>query len=526
MPDVNQPADALAAPSTSASTSASIPAYTHQQIVRVITGIMLCIFLASLDQTVVIPAVPAIAGDLNAFGHLSWIVTAYLLTSTAATPIIGKLSDIYGRRALLLPSLVLFIAASMACGFAQSLPQLIVARAVQGLGGAGLFSMAQASIADVVSPRERGRYQGYMASMWGVSSIAGPILGGWATDHLSWRWVFWANLPIGLVAMALCIRGLAIIRHRRRATQIDWTGATLVVAEVSAWLLLLSWGGNEYPWASAPIFGLAALGLVLLALLVWWERRAIDPVLPPRLFGNPNFRRGVSIAFVTSLGLFGATFLLPLYLQLVLGFDASTSGLLVVPYLASNVVGAMASGQMARRLGRTRSIILTGLGMSILGFAGMMLMTAGAPLALVLLFSFVLGVGSGLTMPTVLMTVQNGAAHADVGAATGSLLFLRSMGGAFGSTVVGALLTGRFDAGLRAAGVTQNVDLGAMRAGGQGAAQLGAISLDVLRQALSPGFQLGFGVCAGMTLLAFVAAWRLRDVALRSSLGPASAAGH
>ena len=190
-------------PDTSVPPAPDLPNYTHQQIIRVITGIMLCIFLASLDQTVVIPAVPAIAGDLQAFGHLSWIVTAYLLTSTAATPIIGKLSDVYGRRALLLLSLALFIVASMACGFATSLPGLIVARAFQGLGGAGLFSMAQASIADVVSPRERGRYQGYMASMWGVSSIAGPILGGWATDHLSWRWVFWANLPVGLLAMVL-----------------------------------------------------------------------------------------------------------------------------------------------------------------------------------------------------------------------------------------------------------------------------------------------------------------------------------
>lgn len=515
MPDVTPPASPVLAQ--------AVPAYTHQQIVRVITGIMLCIFLASLDQTVVIPAVPAIAGDLNAFGHLSWIVTAYLLTSTAATPIIGKLSDIYGRRALLLPSLVLFIAASMACGFAQSLPQLIVARAFQGLGGAGLFSMAQASIADVVSPRERGRYQGYMASMWGVSSIAGPILGGWATDHLSWRWVFWANLPVGLLAMALCIRALGVIRHTRRVARIDWTGAGLVVLEVSAWLLLLSWGGTEYPWLSAPILGLAAAGIGLLGLLVWWERRAVDPVLPPRLFGNPNFRRGVSIAFSTSLGLFGATFLLPLYLQLVLGFDASTSGLLVVPYLASNVVGAMVSGQMARRVGRTRGIILSGLGLCLVGYGGLMLVTAGAPLAVVLVFSFVLGLGTGLTMPTVLMTVQNGAAHGDVGAATGSLLFLRSMGGAFGSTVVGALLTGRFEAGLRTAGVVQSVDLGALR---QGTARFGSIGIEVLRGALSPGFRLGFGACAMVTMLAAVAAWRMRDVALRTSLGPSTPVGH
>ena len=490
-----------------------MPAYTHKQILRVVTGIMLCILLASLDQTVVIPAVPAIAGDLNAFGHLSWIVTAYLLTSTAATPIYGKLSDIWGRRALLLPALALFIAASMACGFAQSLPQLILARAVQGLGGAGLFAMAQSAVADVVSPRERGRYQAYMASMWGVSSIAGPIVGGYVTDHLSWRWLFWANLPVGLVAMVLCNRALKLIRVQPRQTVIDWWGAALVVAEVSAWLLLLSWGGTEYGWLSGQILGLAAAGVGLFAALVWRERRAVDPILPPRLFGNGMFLRGVSIAFMTSLGLFGATFLLPLYFQLVLGFDASSAGLMVVPFLGSNVLGALVSGQTARRVGRTKGIVLSGLGASCLAFTLLAFMTQGAPMAAVLLTSALLGLGTGMTMPTVLMQVQNGAERRDVGAATGSLLFLRSMGGAFGSTVVGALLAMRFNAGLAAAGVTHPVDLGALRGGGAG---LGSLGLEGARTALSSGFMLGFGVCAAMLGAGLVIAMGMRDALLRS----------
>ncbi len=229
-----------------------IPTYTHQQIKRVVTGIMLCILLAALDQTVVIPAVPAIAADLGAFGHLSWIVTAYLLTSTAATPIYGKLSDIYGRRALLLPALMLFIAASMACGFAQTLPQLIGARALQGLGGAGLLSMAQAAVADVVSPRERGRYQGYMASMWGVASVAGPLVGGYVTDHLSWRWVFWANLPVGLAAMWLCDRALRTIPVQRRDARIDGVGAALLAGGVTALLLMPELGRGGVPLGVGP----------------------------------------------------------------------------------------------------------------------------------------------------------------------------------------------------------------------------------------------------------------------------------
>ena len=486
-----------------------IPTYTHQQILRVITGIMLCILLASLDQTVIIPAVPAMAADLNAFGHLAWIVTAYLLTSTAATPILGKLSDIWGRRALLIPSLALFILASLACGLAQSLPQLIVARAVQGIGGAGLMSMAQAAIADVVAPRERGRYQGYMASMWGISSIAGPIVGGWVTDHLSWRWIFWANLPIGLVALVLCDRALRMIRRQPRAVQIDFAGSALLIAAVTSLLLMVSWGGVELPWSSAPVIGLGGFGALMIAALVWQERRAADPILPPRLFANRTFFCGVLIAFFTSLGIFGATFLLPLLFQLVLGFDAETSGLLVMPFLASSVVGAYTGGQLARRIGRTKGIVLAGLAGCVVGFLGLALQPGDGSLWLVLPFSALLGLGTGVTLPSVLMQVQNAAERRDVGAATGSLLFLRSMGGAFGSTIVGSVLAARFNDGLAAAGLPPT-DLGALRGGGLGA------NLAEARAALSSGFTTAFSVCFALLLVAVGIAAVMQDLQLRS----------
>ena len=487
-----------------------IPGYTHQQIIRVISGIMLCIFLASLDQTVIIPAVPAMAADLNAFGHLAWIVTAYLLTSTAATPIIGKLSDIWGRRALLIPSLIVFILASLACGFAQTLPQLIVARAVQGLGGAGLMSMAQASIADVVSPRERGRYQGYMASMWGVSSIAGPILGGWVTDTLSWRWIFWVNLPIGLVALVLCDRALRMIKIQKRAARKDFAGSALLIGSVTSLLLMLSWGGVELPWGSGLVIGLGAAGLLMIGALVWQEKRAVDPILPPRLFANRTFLCGVLIAFFTSLGLFGGTFLLPLFFQLVLGFDAATSGLLVMPFLTSSVIGAFTGGQFARRLGRTKGIVLAGLGCCVIGLAGLMLQATAAVLWVVLPMSALLGLGIGVTMPSVLMQVQNAADRRDVGAATGSLLFLRSMGGAFGSTIVGSLLAARFNEGLAAAGLPP-IDLGSLRGGGAATA-----NLLQARAALASGFALAFGVCVALLMVAVVIAAMMKDVQLRS----------
>ena len=226
--------------------SDAAPVFTHDQILRVVVGILLCILLAAIDQTVVVPAVPSIAADLNGFSHLSWIVTAYLLTSTVATPIYGKLSDIYGRRALLLPAIVLFVVASMLCGFAQNLMQLIIARALQGLGGAGLMAMAQASIADVVSPRERGRYQGYMAGTWGVASVAGPILGGWMTDYLSWRWIFWINLPIGIAAYLLSSSALKMLVTNKRPARIDYVGSALLAVFTIATLLVMSWGGSEY----------------------------------------------------------------------------------------------------------------------------------------------------------------------------------------------------------------------------------------------------------------------------------------
>jgi EmrB/QacA subfamily drug resistance transporter len=498
---------------------ADIPAYSHEQILRVISGIMLCIFLSSLDQTVIIPAVPAMAADLNAFGHLSWIVTAYLLTSTAATPIIAKLSDIWGRRALLLPSLAVFILASMACGFAQSLPQLICARLVQGLGGAGLMSMAQAAIADVVAPRERGRYQGYMASMWGVSSIAGPIVGGWATDHLSWRWIFWANLPVGLVAMLLCDRALRIVRVHKREVRIDYAGAALLVSGVTALLLMLSWGGVEMPWSSAPVIGLGCVGVILLVVLTWQERRAPDAMLPPRLFADRTFLCGVMIAFFTSLGLFGATFLLPLYFQLVLGFEAQTSGLLVMPFLAASVIGAFFGGQVARRVGRTKGLVLFGLIATVLAFGGLALGAEGGSLWLVLPVSALLGLGTGLTLPSVLMQVQNAADRPDVGAATGALLFLRSMGGAFGSTIVGSVLVSVFDAGLARAGLPA-VDLGALR-GGSASGALGQA-----RDALAGGFQLAFVVCLALLGVAVLIAAVMADEPLRSGAEPTHELAH
>lgn len=491
-------------------------AFSHAQIRRVVLGVVLCIFLAAIDQTVVIPAVPAIAADLNGFSHLSWIVSAYLLTSTAATPIYGKLSDIHGRRAVLLPALVIFTVASALCALATTLPLLIVARALQGLGGAGLMSMAQSAIADVVAPRERGRYQAYLAGTWAVASIAGPVIGGWLTDSLSWRWIFWANLPLGVAAFLLAGRALLLLpRPTRTPLPIDMLGAVLLAAAITTGLLLMGTAGADA--LAAEVGSLAVASVVLLALLIWRERRAADPVLPPRLFANGVFTRGVAIAFLCAGGIFGATFLLPIYFQLMRGVDAATSGTLIVPFLACNVVGAFSAGQTVRWLGRPKPVLLTTLLLSAGGFLLLAREAASGSHFGLLLGMILIGLGLGGSMPTGLIIVQNVAEHRDVGVATGALLFLRAMGGAFGASLTGALLATRFAAGLHAAGLAP-LDLGSLRGVAAGLSDATRLTA---RAALASGFEVSFLVCAGLLGVAALVCAGLRDVTLRSAVTPA-----
>ncbi len=490
--------------------------FTHAQVLRVLSGVLMCILLAAIDQTVVIPAVPAIAADLNGFDHLSWIVSAYLLTSTCATPIYGKLSDMYGRRAMLLPAIVLFVIASALCALSQNLWQLIASRALQGLGGAGLMAMAQATIADIVAPRERGRYQGYMAGTWASASVAGPIVGGWLTDHMSWHWIFWINLPIGALAFVLSSRALRSLRHQRRPARIDYVGAALLTLCITATLLTLSWGGNEYPWGSWQIAASVTASLLLLAALCVQQRATADPLLPPRLFANNVITAGIAIAFLASSGMLGGTFLLPLFFQLVRGADAATSGTMIVPFLFASAGGAYLAGQFARRMGKTKGIMLAGLTGAVACFGLLTTVGAATPTALVLLYVFGVGLGIGTCMPTSMVIVQNAAGRADVGSATGALLLLRWMGGAFGSTLVGAALVGMFARGLLEHGVTRQIDLSALRGREAAVLNLDPALAGIARDALASGFHAAFGVCTARAALALLTCALMRDLPLRS----------
>jgi EmrB/QacA subfamily drug resistance transporter len=426
----------------SAATSETAPRYlSHAEILPVVRGVALCILLSALDMTIVVPAVPKMAAQLHGNHHLAWIVTAYLLTGTAATPVFGKLSDIYGRRRLLQPAIVLFVLASLGCAIAQTLPQMLLLRALQGVGGAGLITLAQTAMADVIPPRERGRYQIYMSGMWGIASLGGPILGGVLTDTLSWRAIFWINLPLGLAAFIISSRALRDLpAHAAASVKIDYAGALLLMATITALLMLISSGGADFAWFSQTTAILAGAGLLFLLLTLLQETRAAAPMLPLHIFANPIVLGGLALSFTNALCTFGGILLLPLYFQFVRHTNAAISGLYVTPFMLSFVLLSYAGGQISRRLGRTRPTMLVALLLCVAGLLLLASMGRPTPIMLSIVYMIVLGSGIGLVQPNITVAIQNAAARPDVGVATGCMLLFRAIGGATGATLAGAVM--------------------------------------------------------------------------------------
>jgi EmrB/QacA subfamily drug resistance transporter len=435
--------------------------FTHQQILAVVRGVALCILLAALDQTIIVPAVPRMAHDLGGGPHIAWLVAAYLLTGTAATPIFGKLSDIYGRRRLMQPALAIFCLASLLCAASQNFAEIVAFRALQGIGGAGLMTIAQTAIADVAPPRERGRYQVYMSGMWGIASIAGPVLGGVLTDALSWRGIFWINLPVGACAWVLSSRALARLPERAVADRrIDYRGAALITASITCWLVLSASAGHDFPWASFTTVTVVAGAVMLTALAALAEASTPHAMLPLRLFMHPALRGGLLLSATNSFCTFGASLLLPLYFQYVRHTDAASSGLLTTPFLLAFVIMSYAGGQISRTLGRTRPTMLVALALCVLGLVGLASMGRITPLYLCVGYGFVLGSGIGLVQPNITVAIQNAAERRDVGIATGCMLLFRAIGGAFGATIAGALLAARgFPAGFAAGALVAALSL-------------------------------------------------------------------
>jgi EmrB/QacA subfamily drug resistance transporter len=415
---------------------------THREILAVMSGLMLGMLVAALGQTVVATALPTIVGELGGQDQLAWVVSATLLTSTASTPLWGKLSDLYGRRPLFQAAIVVFLVGSVLCGLSQDMAQLIGFRAVQGLGIGGLMALSQAIIGDVVSPRERGRYQGYIGSVFGVSSVAGPLIGGFLVDGPGWRWCFYVGVPIGIAAYAVTSRVLTM-PFTRRDHQIDYLGAALIVGGVSLLLLLLSLGGKEFRWGSAEIVGMGIGSVVLLALAVVQERRAAEPIIPPRLFSIPTFRITSVAGFIVGVAMFGAIVYLPQYLQIVKGQSPTRSGLLTIPLMIGLMGMSIGSGRMITKTGRYKIFPVVGLILVAVGLGLFSLLGVDTPLPVAGAYMLVLGAGLGMVMQVLVLAVQNAVEHRDLGTATSAATFFRSMGGALGVAVFGALLSDR-----------------------------------------------------------------------------------
>ena len=420
-----------------------VVALTHRQILMVFSGLMLGMFLAALDQTIVGTALPTIVNSLHGLNHISWVVTAYLLTSTISTPLYGKLSDQFGRKGIFQFAIVVFLIGSALSGLSQNMGQLIAFRGIQGLGAGGLMAMAMTIIADVVSPRDRGRYMGYFGATFALSSVAGPLLGGVFTDDLSWRWIFYINIPIGIVALIVTSAVLKL-PFRRQSHQIDFLGAGLMMLGVTSALLVTVWGGTQYAWSSPIIVSLSIAAVAFIGVFVLWERKAPEPILPPSLFHIGIFRVASCVTFLLAMVMFGAIIYLPLYLQLVDGVSAMVSGLLMIPLMLGFLVTSIASGQIVSRTGRYKLFPVIG---SLLAVLGMLLLThlgLHTSHLTMSLYVVVLGAGMGMTMNFMVLATQNAVPPTQIGTATAGVTFFRSLGGAFGTSLFGAV----FIAGL------------------------------------------------------------------------------
>jgi EmrB/QacA subfamily drug resistance transporter len=414
-------------------------AMTHREILVVMAGLMTGMFLVSLNQTIVATALPTIAGDLGSLDLIAWIVTAYLLAATAATPLFGRLSDLYGRQRIFQAAIVIFLVGSVLSGAALNMPMLIGARAIQGIGGGGVMALTMTIIGDLLSPRERGRYQGYLGAVFGIASITGPLLGGFIVDNLDWRWVFLVNVPIGVVALVVTSRVLKLPHHRVEQ-RLDLVGAALLVTGVTALLLVTAWGGSEYRWGSPLIVALGLTGGILSLLFVLRQRSTPQPIIPLRLFASRTFSLVTAAGFVVGAAMFGSIVFLPVFFQLVTGASATEAGLLLIPLTGGFVVTSMISGRLISRTGRYRAHPITGTVLMAAALSLMSTMDVTTSRLEAGLFTAVMGVGLGLVMQNLVLIAQNDVPASDLGAATATIGFSRTLGGSIGTAVFGAVM--------------------------------------------------------------------------------------
>ncbi|RII16970.1 Multidrug resistance protein 3 [Streptomyces sp. YIM 130001] len=486
-----------------------------------IGALLLGMLLAALDQTIVSTALPTIVSELGGMKHLSWVVTAYLLASTAATPLWGKLGDQYGRKKLFQAAIVIFLIGSALCGMAQNMPQLIGFRALQGLGGGGLMVLSMAIVGDLVPPRDRGKYQGLFGAVFGATSVLGPLLGGLFVDHLSWRWVFYVNLPLGVIALAV-IAGALHIPVRRQKHRIDYLGTFLIASVATCLILVTSLGGTTWAWASFQIIGLAVLAVVLLLAFVAAERRAAEPVIPLKLFRIRTFSLSAVISFVIGFAMFGAMTYLPTFLQVVHGISPTMSGVHMLPMVLGLLLSTTTSGQIVSRTGRWKVFPILGTAVTALGLLLLHQLTEHSSTLEMSAFLFVFGLGLGLVMQVLVLIVQNAVSYEDLGVATSGATFFRSIGSAFGVAIFGTIFANRLDGALTDALAGQNLPPGvtaaALEADPRLMAQLPPQARPDALHAYSESITDMFLYAAPVVLVAFVLSWLLHEDKLRGSV--------
>ncbi|MGW7258462.1 DHA2 family efflux MFS transporter permease subunit [Streptomyces sp. NPDC054834] len=486
-----------------------------------IGALLLGLLLAALDQTIVSTALPTIVSDLGGLEHLSWVVTAYLLASTAATPLWGKLGDQYGRKKLFQTAIVIFLIGSALCGMAQNMPELIGFRALQGLGGGGLIVLSMAIVGDIVPPRERGRYQGLFGAVFGATSVLGPLLGGLFTEHLSWRWVFYVNLPVGVVALAVIA---TVLRIPRRAAHhvIDYLGTFLIAAVATCLVLVASLGGTTWGWGSAQTVGLAVLGVVLAVAFVAVERRAAEPVLPLKLFRIRTFTLAAVISFIVGFAMFGAMTYLPTFLQVVHGVSPTMSGVHMLPMVFGLLLSSTVSGQIVSRTGRWKVFPVVGTGVTTLGLLLLHRLDEHSSTAVMSVDFLVFGLGLGLVMQVLVLIVQNAVSYEDLGVATSGATFFRSIGASFGVAIFGTVFANRLADNLATAfrGVRLPGGLSAdtLKSDPRGIAALPPTLRPAALHAYASSITDVFLYAAPVALLGFVLAWFLKEDQLRGSV--------